>query len=573
MHNGVFKSLYLFVLLLAMVACNKNPATLFTKVSKDNTYIDFSNNLKETSKMNILTYSYFYHGGGVAVGDINNDGLQDLLFSGNMVPNKLYLNKGNFKFEDISGSAGIAEKKGWFTGVTMTDINADGKMDFYICSSDPDPERRKNLLFINQGMTRDNKPYFKEEASEYGLDDKGFSTQAAFFDYDKDGDLDMCLINRSPHQYTTGLQENPEIRKRKKPAFSNKLFRNEKGHFIDVSAEAGITSNVLTVSLAVAIADINKDGWLDIYISNDFNEPDYLFINNHHGSFDEKLSGYMDQVSMYSMGSDIADFNNDELPDLITLDMLSEDNRGQKMHSGAENFDKIQEFFRKGFFYQFSRNMLQKNNGDGTFSEIGQLAGVSNTDWSWASLFSDFDNDGNKDLFISNGYVKDLTDLDFLKYTANQVVRTEGKNMNLAVNDLIGRMPKIELPNYIYQNRGDGTFTKRTSEWGMDDRGASSGSAYVDLDNDGDLDLVINNTNDYAGVYKNNSELLNKNNYLRIKLQGDAANALGIGTKVTLFCKGDRYYQEQMPVRGFQSSVDPVLNFGVGKHTEIDSVS
>lgn len=573
MQGSLMKCLWLFIPMLALSACRDKPIdTLFTKVSATTTNIDFSNVLTESDSLNVLTYSYFYHGAGVAVGDINNDGLQDLLFTGNMVANKLYLNKGNLQFEDISQSAGINGHEGWFTGANMIDINADGKLDLYICSADPDEQRRKNLLFINLGSDKNNKIHFREEAEAYALANKGYSTQSAFFDYDKDGDLDMCLINRSQHQYTTGLQERPEFRKRKRPALANKLFRNEGGRFVDVSEEAGFTSNLLTISLGVAISDINKDNWPDIYISNDFNEPDYLFINNRQGGFDEMLSKYVDQVSLYSMGTDVADFNNDELPDIVTLDMLSEDNKGQKMHSGSENFDKLHKFFQSGFFYQFSRNMLQKNNGDGTFSEIGQLAGVSNTDWSWAALFSDVDNDGYKDLFISNGYVKDLTDLDFIKYTAGQVARTKGSSTTLSVQDLINKMPTISLPNYMYQNRGDGKFTKKTVDWGLTDPGTSSGAAYVDLDNDGDLDLVVNNTNAAAAIYRNNSDRLNSNNYLKIKLIGDSGNASGIGTKVTVYCKNDKYFQEQSPVRGFQSAVDPILNFGVGTHDVIDSV-
>lgn len=562
------KIIYTLLLSVFIQSCGNPDSKLFTLLDKGETGIDFRNILDESPDMNVLNYSYFYNGGGVAVGDINNDGLQDIVFTGNMVKNRMFLNKGDLRFEDITVKSGIAANEGWCTGVTMVDINNDGHLDIYISrSADVDPERRKNLLFINNGDLT-----FTEKAEEYGLADSGYSTQAAFFDYDKDGDLDMFLINHSLQEYSTGAQENPELRNRTNPDFANKLFRNEDGRFRDVSAEAGITSNVLTFGLGLAVSDVNNDGWPDIHVSNDFNEPDYLFINNGNGTFTDKLYESMDQISMYSMGSDFADFNNDGLPDLITLDMLPEDNYTQKMHSGAENFDKMQHLFNKGFFYQFSRNMLQKNNGDGTFSEIGQFAGVSNTDWSWAALFSDFDNDGFKDLFISNGYVKDYTDMDFLKYTMDRTIRARRDGQNVVVAEFIEKMPTIEIPNYIFQNTGSGSFVQKTADWGLNQKGVSTGAVYADLDNDGDMDLVVSNINGYASVYKNNADKLSSNNYIRIKLEGSSKNSQGIGARVTVYSQGNRYYQEQMPVRGFQSAVDPVLNFGIGKADKIDSV-
>src|SRR6185312_6341823 len=325
---------------------------------------------------------------------------------------------------------------------------------------------------------------------------------------------------------------------------------------------------------------VNNDGWPDIFVSNDFNEPDYLFLNNGRTdtaangpvTFTEKLANSIDETSLYSMGNDFADFNNDGLIDFMTLDMLPQDNHAQKMHSGAENFDKFQAIY-KGFYYQYSRNMLQKNNGDGTFSEIGQLAGVSNTDWSWSALFSDFDNDGNKDLFISNGYVKDYTNMDFLKSSMNSVIQArQGGGPATSEKDYIDKMPTNEIPDYIFQNKGDQTFTNRSNEWGFDQKTVSSGTAYADLDNNGTMYLVINNINGLAGINKNNSGTLLKNNYLKIKLTGDSKNTGGIGCKVKLYCGKQQFYQEEFPVRGFQSSVDPVLNFGIGKHAIIDSL-
>ncbi len=583
--RSFYLSLLLTSLLLASGCGREEPSHLFTQLDKDQTGINFQNTLFDGESLNVLNYIYFYNGGGVAIGDINNDGLPDILFTGNMVHNRLFLNKGNFKFEDITGKSGIAAQEGWCTGATMVDINGDGKMDIYICrSADANPARRKNLLFINNGDLT-----FTEKAAEYGLDNDGFSTQAAFFDYDKDGDLDMFLINHSLHKYATGAVDNPGWRKEGQPAFECKLYRNDWNEtlhhpvFTDVSAQAGIHSDVLTFGLGIAISDLNNDGWPDVYVSNDFNEPDYLFMNNGptapaspggkpEVTFTERLADCIDQTSLYSMGNDAADFNNDGLVDLMTLDMLPEDNHTQKMHSGSENFNKFQQLFHRGFYYQYSRNMLQKNNGDGTFSEIGQLAGVSNTDWSWSALFSDFDNDGNKDLLVTNGYVKDYTDMDFLKYSADKSVRGNEGSKDEAVKETISQMPSSPGTSYLYHNNGDNTFSRMNEAWGLTQKTVSAGAAYADLDNDGAMDLVINNTNEYAGIYRNNNRQSGKGHYLKIVLQGDPKNSTGIGSKVKLFCRDTVFYQEAFPVRGFQSSVDPVLNFGVGDHLVVDSV-
>ena len=564
----MFRLISFLLVLFVIISCKGNAPVLFTLMDHSDTGIDFRNNLQPSTEIDIMKYTYFYNGGGVAIGDINNDGLQDIFFTGNMVKNRLYLNKGNFEFENITQSSNVTVKQGWSTGVTMVDINNDGFLDIYVCqSADYSPERRKNLLYVNNGDLT-----FTERAEQFGLADQGYSTQASFFDYDKDGDLDMFLINHSLQQYTTGAQENPEVRKIKNPDFASKLYRNDKAQFKDVSEEAGITSNVLTFGLGLAISDVNNDNWPDIYVSNDFNEPDYLFINNKNGTFTDQMKEGLDQISLYSMGSDIADYNNDGLTDIYTLDMLPEDNQIQKMHAGPENFDKVQFLYKKGFHYQLSRNMLHKNNGNGTFSEVGQLAGVSNTDWSWAGLFSDFDNDGLKDLLVTNGYVKDYNDMDFIKYTMNNALKMANLGRDAMVADFIEKMPTIIIPNYIYRNKGKDSFEKKTNDWGLNHPAISTGAAYADFDNDGDMDLVINNINSYAQVYKNNRDKLPDNNYLKLKLNGSAGNSAAIGAKITLYCKNDQYFQEQMPVRGFQSSVDPILNFGLGKHSTIDSL-
>ncbi|MCF1715636.1 VCBS repeat-containing protein [Flavihumibacter sp. RY-1] len=559
---------FTIVFFLLLSSCKEDRSIQFSQLEKDRTGISFRNILEETEEFNVLNYTYFYNGGGVAIGDINNDGLSDILFTGNMVKNRLYLNKGDFRFEDITAKSGVSDKQGWCTGASMVDINTDGLLDIYICrSADGLPEKRKNLLFINNGDLS-----FTEKAAEYGLDDSGYSTQASFFDYDRDGDLDCFVINHSLQQFTTGALENAALRNKSNPDFSSKLYQNNNGRFTDVSAAANIQSNVFSFGLGIAISDFNNDLWPDIYLSNDFNEHDYYFLNNANGYFTESVSRYFDYVSLYSMGSDAADFNNDGLTDIVTLDMLPEDNFTQKMHSGAENFEKFQYLFEKGFYYQYSRNMLQKNNGDGSFSEVGQLAGISNTDWSWAPLFADFDNDGFKDLFVSNGYVKDYTDMDFIQYTMNKAVMAKQSNQKVAVQEVLRNMPDNKISNYAFHNNGNGTFTNQASAWGLSRATVSAGAAYGDLDNDGDLDLVVNNSNEEASIFRNNNETSQKNAYLRVQLKGPSGNRQGVGSKIKIYCGGEQYFQEQYPVRGFQSSVDPTLVFGLGNHQRIDSV-
>jgi hypothetical protein len=564
------KSSFLFLnIMVGLMACHHKADKLFTELSETQTGITFRNLLKEDNPdFNIVLYPYFYNGSGVAVGDINNDGLPDLCFTGNMVKNRLFLNKGNMHFEDITERSGIAAKQGWCTGVTMVDINSDGKLDIYICRSGlKNVAYRRNLLFINNGDLT-----FTEKAAEYGLDDPGYSTQASFFDYDKDGDLDMFLINQSEPRYSMGKIEFIQLRGQQgDPSLVNKLFRNDNGHFTDVTKQAGITSNVLTFSLGVSTADINGDGWPDIYVGNDFKEPDYLYINNHDGTFTDQLASKIDHTSLYSMGVDVNDYNNDLLPDLVVLDMLPEGNHAQKMHMGADNFDQYNLLFRNGMFYQYMKNSLQRNNGDGTFSEIGQLAGISNTDWSWAPLFADLDNDGRKDLFVTNGYKRDNTDIEFIKYSYDQSLRMQQGGPAAGVEEYISHMPGVEVSNYAFKNEGD-RFENKAEEWGLKKNTLSNGAVYADLDNDGDLDLVVNNIDDYAGIYRNNSEVLTKNHFLRVQLIGDEKNPSGFGAKVFAYAGNRHWMQEQLPVRGFQSSVDQVLHFGLGNITQLDSL-
>lgn len=565
----------LLTLTILNFSCRKSaPAgALFSEVPRSQTNIDFRNLLIEKETFNIFKYQYFYNGGGTAVGDFNNDGLIDIVFTGNMVKNRLYLNQGDFEFEDATKISGIAEHEGWCTGAVPVDINQDGWLDLYVCRAGyPFDNLRSNLLFINQGGGDKKTVKFVEKAAEYGIADLGHSTQASFFDYDKDGDLDLFLINHSTVEYSRGSLDIYQIKGKKNPDFTNKLFRNDGQKFSNVTEAAGITSNVLTFSLGLNTCDINQDGWPDIFISNDFNEPDYLFINKQDGTFKEELTERFDHTSLFSMGCDIADFNGDALPDLVSLDMLPESNHLQKMHSGADNFEKVYTMMRNGFYKQYSRNMLQLNNGDGTFSEVGQLAGISNTDWSWASLFFDFDNDGARDLFISNGYPRDHTNMDFLKFTADEVIRMQKGEKNIGFQEYLQKMPPIIEPNYFYKNEGNLTFSNQTAAWHMDKPVVTQSAAWADLDNDGDLDLVLNNTNEYADVLENHADKNPQNHWLRLSLQGAAGNPWGIGAKVWAYAAGQVVYLEQNPVRGFQSSVDPTLSLGLGNAAQLDSL-
>ena len=554
-------------LLCILFSCSPEKETLFSELDPDDTGIRFRNDLVETNEKNVLSYIYFYNGGGVASGDLNNDGLADLVFTGNQTGNKVYINKGNMAFEDVSRASGLEDQNGWSTGVVLVDINNDGWNDIYICrSGDSSPDNRKNLLYINN---HDNT--FAEQGASYGLDDPGYSTQAAFFDYDKDGDLDMFLINHSIHYFQVD-NEFARLRNRVDKNFGSKLYQNNNNTFVDVSEKAGIASNFISFGLGVAVGDVNSDGWPDVYVSNDFKEQDYLYINRQDGTFKNELEKRMDHVSLFSMGSDMEDVNNDGHPDLLTLDMLPPDNMRLKMTAGAENFDKFKILHDAGFYWQYMRNMFHINNGDGTFSEIGSFSGISNTDWSWAPLFADFDNDGNKDLFVTNGYVRDYTNMDFMKFMVGYQNEVQVTGKELPILDLIAKMPSSEINNFIFKNNGDLTFTSKTAEWGMEKKNISSGASYADLDNDGDLDLIVNNVNDFASIYRNNSEHLIKNNYVKVRLKGTSYNAKAIGAKVQMHSGDLNVYREHFTSRGYESSVDDVIHFGLGTKTKVDSI-
>ena len=576
---------YLVFVLLYTAACRETPQhtetpaqpapeTLFRLLPPAATNISFSNTLTEGLNTNVLIYEYFYNGGGVAAGDLNGDGLDDLYFTANMAADKLYLNQGNMQFADITQAAGIATRNGpWKTGVTMADVNGDGKLDIYVCySGNLRPERRLNELYINTGNDAKGIPQFREEGKKYGLDSPATSTQGYFFDYDRDGDLDMFLLNHNINALPVLNEANTATMLREEdPVSGVRLFRNDNNYFKDVTAKAGISSTALTYGLGAGLADLNNDGWTDIYISHDYNVPDYLYINNKNGTFTDKLKSVVGHTSNFSMGNDIADINNDTQPDIYTLDMLPEDNRRQKLLMAPDNYGKFDLNVRVGFHYQYMRNMLQLNNGDGTFSEIGQLAGVSNTDWSWAALFADYDNDGWKDLLVTNGYLRDFTNLDFVKYLDNYI-QQKGRLMREDVLQLVHQIPASNVSNYIFRNNGDLTFSKNNIAWGLTETSNSNGAAYSDLDNDGDLDIIINNVNIPAFIYQNQSIQQTKHHYLKVKLEGSGKNTIGVGAKVIARVKGKKQVVEQMPSRGYQSSVSPVLHIGLGDKTVIDSV-
>jgi hypothetical protein len=540
---------------------------LFESLPPSKTGVTFKNMLKESPKSNVLTYEYFFNGGGTAVGDINNDGLDDIYFSANMAPNKLYLNQGGFKFSDITKSAGVVCNDGWKTGVTMADVNGDGFLDIYVCySGKGDPDKRRNKLFINNGNLT-----FTNKAKEYGLDDPGYATHASFFDFDRDGDLDMYQLN---HNVVVIREfQFAKAKETRDPYAGDKLFRNDNGKFVDISEEAGIKGNPLGFGLGITVADINKDGWLDMYVSNDYVEPDYLYINNHDGTFTDKMTDYMQHISHFSMGCDVSDINNDAWPDIFTVDMLPEDNKRQKLLYGPENYEHFSLMVLNGFYFQNMRNMLHLNNGDGTYSEVGQFAGISKTDWSWAPLFADYDNDGLKDLFISNGYYRDYTNRDFLKYKGDYYFEKGKAKEKADTFHLVSSMTSTPVHNYMYKNNGDLTFTDKSNEWGFSDLNFSNGAAYSDLDNDGDLDLVINNENAAASIHKNHSrELHSEMNYIQLDLTGAEKNTKANGAKVALYVQGKTIYMEKIPSRGFQSSVSDRIHIGLGKSDKVDSL-
>ncbi|MEQ9378424.1 MAG: VCBS repeat-containing protein [Imperialibacter sp.] len=572
-----------FICLLLFSGCDDGQpkAThLFESASSDQTNIGFSNTLTEDEEINLIEYLYFYNGGGVAIGDVNNDGLLDIYFSANQEDNKLYINKGDWTFEDITDKAGVAASGAWKTGVTMVDINGDGFLDIYQCRLGKYKGiEGSNQLFINNGDLT-----FSEKASVYGLDFSGFSTQAAFFDYDLDGDLDAYLLNHSVH--TERSYGRATLRKYDDGNAGDRLFKNDNGKFTSVTKQAGIYSSNIGYGLGVGISDVNADGWPDIYVSNDFNENDYLYINNGMDtlglvSFTESIAQTIGHTSRFSMGNDLADYNNDGLIDIISLDMLPEDEEIIKRSAGDDSYEIYSLKLKFGYGRQFTRNALQLNNGiqgDGlpSFSEIGQLAGIHATDWSWSPLLADYDNDGYKDLFISNGIKRRPNDMDYINFLSNRDLR-DGlvNNPNLSDRKLVDEMPDGAVHNYLFRNNKDLTFSDVSSQWGMTAPSLSNGAAYADLDNDGDLDLIVNNINEVASLYRNTtaeSASKTKQSYLKVIPLGKGKNTFGIGAKLFAYADGKVFYQENFVSRGFQSSVSPWVHFGLGEIKTLDSL-
>ncbi|MEQ9441318.1 MAG: VCBS repeat-containing protein [Cyclobacteriaceae bacterium] len=574
----------------AAVAESEDHTPLFRLLPASQSGIQFRNNLTPDYEQNILEFNYFYNGGGVALGDVNNDGATDIFFTGNMVSSALYLNQGArgsapLQFKDITEPSGTTTDR-WATGAAMVDINQDSLLDIYVSFSGNGPAaNRANQFFINQGIAEDGTPTFKDMASEYGLADTGYSTQAAFFDYDHDGDLDMYLLT-AYHDKSNPNFPKPKVTNGSGPS-TDKLYRNEgigpDGHpvFKDVSKESGILYE--GYGLGIAVGDINQDGWEDIYVANDFIYDDLLYLNKGNGTFSEKSSDYLKHTSRFSMGCDMADINNDQLADIMVLDMLPEDNHRQKMMSTAMSYDKFQVELKRGYQYQYTRNMLQLNNGTApggqvSFSEIGYLAGIYSTDWSWSPLMADVDNDGFKDIFISNGIPRDITNNDYIAYRDSRI-RPNASYDELKKDFLeqIAQLPNTERPNYIYKNNGGEagsgiTFSDMSRSWGLDARTCSNGAAFGDLDQDGDLDLVINNLNKQAFLYENTLSDSLKNHYLRIRLDAPPTLSMGIGTKLYVTHHGNTQYYQQSLSRGFQSSAEPIAHFGVGAAQTIDSV-
>ncbi|MFK7809071.1 MAG: VCBS repeat-containing protein [Saprospiraceae bacterium] len=549
----------------------------FQRVDPSTSGVSFSNAITEDYTYNVLNFEYLYNGGGVAVGDINNDGLPDLYFTGTFVPNKLYLNKGNMVFEDITQSAGVAAADGFKTGVTMADVNSDGYLDIYVCrTSKEDDGKKNNFLFINN---KDNT--FTESAAQFGLVDNANSNHGNFFDYDKDGDLDLFLLNhRLGFKVATKLRlkqnEMGQINRLTNPLTpfeSDRLYRNDNGKFVEVSKQAGIDNSAF--GLSATIGDINKDGYPDVYVANDYVEPDLIYINNGDGTFTDEYDSYVRHSSQNTMGSDLADINNDGLLDIITLDMIAEDPIRYKQLMNIMQLERYETLLKYGYGHQVSRNVLQLNNGNGTFSEIGQLAGVSNTDWSWGAIFADFDNDGLKDLFIDNGYKRDVTDLDYMTYVRDSIEKSGGVNKKRYpdIEAFLTIIPSLKLQNYIFKNKNGTSFENVSDSWGLTDVSFSNGCAYADLDADGDLDLIVNNISDPAFIYENLTNNLQGGNYLQLQMNGSAGNKLGIGTKVTIRQNDESMqYQELTNNRGFFSASEPILHFGLGENTTVSKV-
>ena len=560
--------------ILFLQACKKEEH-LFERINASHSNLYFSNELNSNSELNIFNYLYYYNGGGVAAGDYNQDGLIDLYFTSNEQEDKLFLNTGNFNFEDITSDSQIDNSHGWTTGVSNIDINGDGLLDLYICKVSGFLNLEgHNLLYVNQGTNKDGIPIFHEQSAKYGLDFSGFSTQSVFLDYDLDGDLDMYLLNHSV--YPNRNYGRGDKRQSYDPKSGDRLFKNDNGFFTDVSSEAGIFQGVIGYGLGVAVGDLNNDLYPDIYVGNDFFENDYLYINQKNGSFQDLISNNSEKLghtTHFSMGNDIADVNNDGLADIISLDMLPEDLKAYKTSGLEYPFQTYATYLKNGFSPQYMQNTLHINTGNLNFSETAYLSGISASEWSWGALFADFDNDTHKDVFITNGIKGATNDMDFIKYISNEKIQKQLSQGNFEnYENLIKELPEKKISNYIFQNQGDNTFANRKNEWLNAEPSFSHGVVYADLDNDGDLDLIVNNMDENASIFRNNSEKKINNNFLKVQLKGDKSNKFGIGAKIILYYRDNIQQQEHYLSRGYLSSLAPGLHFGLGSHSLIDSL-
>jgi len=574
-----------FGFLIWFVSCQQsselNTKAVFSLLNPTEIGIDFRNDLDYDEDFNVYLYKSFYNGAGVGLGDINNDGLLDIFFCGNQVDNRLYLNKGGFSFEDITDETGLASSGVWSNGVSIVDINGDGWLDIYVCKAGkPEGPNRHNELFINQGINKgDRLPHFVESAAKYGINDIGFSVHAAFFDMDRDGDLDMYLLNNSIYPSDIVIEPKIGLRELRDPGGSNKLYRNDGHKFTDVTERAGIYSSAIGFGLGVAIGDINRDGWQDIYVANDYFERDYLYINNKDGSFKECIEELIPEISQGSMGVDIADINHDGYPEVFVTEMLPKEEARVKTKVIFDSWEFYNLKKENGYHRQFPRNSLQLNNGisstnnNVSFSEISRLAGVEATDWSWSVLMADFDNNGQSDIMITNGIFKDLIDLDYLTFHSNsRELRMKFYEQGTIIKDLIDLMPSVPISNHLYAQIDNLRFEEVSKRWGVNDPGFSNGIAYGDIDNDGDLDLVINNINMPPFIYRNNSNKQPHNHFLEISLKSIGGNIDGIGSQVTLYADGHLFYQELFPMRGAMSTASNKLHFGLGNINQIDSL-
>jgi len=550
-----------------LIACSRTAPPLFEQLPPDVTNVDFVNHVEDTDSLGILDYLYYYNGGGVSLGDINNDGLPDIYLTANKGGNRLYLNRGDCRFEDITAKAGVAGQAGWTTGTTMADVNGDGWLDIYVSTVGG----YKGLRSVNQLFINNRNGTFSEQAAKWGLNGQGLCTQAAFFDYDRDGDLDMYLLKHSVH--SVGNYNDTASRRIPSPESGDQLLRNDGDHFTDVTQQSGIYSSAVGYGLGVAAADLDNDGWDDLYISNDFHENDYYYHNNRNGTFTEINATAFGHESRFSMGSDIADINNDGWLDIMTLDMLPPDETVLKSSGGDDPLDIYNYKMGFGYHHQYSRNCLQLNTGAGRrFSDIALYSGVAATDWSWSPLLADFDNDGRKDIFVSAGILRRPNDLDYIKYIAHSEVQRMMLSSRRMDRAILERMPRGRWHNYIFQGTDSLVFTDRSAEWGLGEPAFSNGAAYADLDNDGDLDLVVNRINAPAVIYRNRAAGNTGNHFLRLQLKGNPPNTAGIGAKVWVKAGGRLQYACQQTTRGFQSSVAPGLLFGLGENSMADTV-